>query len=60
VAQIEDLLGAEGFELDAAALTALDAASAIDIGYPAALLGSAGGNRMVHGEHSTVGATQRV
>ncbi len=57
-AQLQDLIGAEGFELDTEALTALDAASAIDIGYPGSLLGSAGGNRMVHGEHGAVGATR--
>jgi aryl-alcohol dehydrogenase-like predicted oxidoreductase len=60
LAQLQDLLGACDFELDAAAMSALDAASAIDVGYPGSLLGSPGGNRMVHGEHGTVGAAQRV
>lgn len=59
-AQLQDLLGAEKFELDAEALTLLDAASAIDIGYPGSLLGSPGGLRMVHGDYGNVDATQRI
>lgn len=48
--QLQDLLGATGFELDADALAALDAASAIELGYPKALLDGPAGRRMVHGE----------
>ena len=53
--QLEDLLGATSFELDAAALASLDAASAIELGYPKALLDGPAGRRMVHGEqHDTL------
>jgi aryl-alcohol dehydrogenase-like predicted oxidoreductase len=50
-AQLEDLLGATGFTLDAAALATLEAASRIELGYPMGLLSGVPGRRMVHGDH---------
>ncbi len=50
-AQLADLLGATAFTLDDNALSTLEAASRIDIGYPMALLNGVPGRRMVHGEH---------
>ncbi|MFO1455172.1 MAG: aldo/keto reductase [Steroidobacteraceae bacterium] len=55
LAQLDDLLGATSFELDAASLAALDEASRIELGYPKALLDGPAGRRMVHGElHESV------
>jgi aryl-alcohol dehydrogenase-like predicted oxidoreductase len=51
-AQLGELLGATGFELDEAALATLEAASRIDPGYPKGLLDGPAGRRMVHGEHA--------
>ncbi len=48
-AQFDELLQATRFELDGDALDALEAATRIDLGYPAALLGSPAGRAMVHG-----------
>ncbi|MCP5340167.1 MAG: aldo/keto reductase [Sinobacteraceae bacterium] len=56
LAQLQDLLGATRFELDTETLAQLDAASAIDPGYPKSLLDSAAGRRMVHGEMDAVRA----
>jgi aryl-alcohol dehydrogenase-like predicted oxidoreductase len=50
-AQLDDLLGAREFTLDAASLATLEAASRIELGYPMALLSGVPGRRMVHGEY---------
>ncbi len=60
VTQLRELLGACDFELDADASEALDAAGRIEVGYPGALLGSPGGQRMVHGAQGPLPATRVV
>ena len=48
-AQFDELLQAARFELDCDALDALEVATRIEPGYPAALLGGPAGRAMVHG-----------
>lgn len=48
--QLDELLAADRITLDAAALTQLEEASRIDIGYPGSLVYAPTARRMVHGE----------
>ncbi len=48
-AQLRELLGASAFVLPPTVIAELDAATAIDVGYPGSLLGSPAGQGMMHG-----------
>jgi aryl-alcohol dehydrogenase-like predicted oxidoreductase len=51
LSQLTDVLGATAVTLDEAALTELDQASRIEVGYPGSLLVAPRGMRMAHGDH---------
>ncbi|MFO1426277.1 MAG: aldo/keto reductase [Steroidobacteraceae bacterium] len=53
LAQLDDLLGAAGFALDAEALVALDEVGRPPPAYPGSLIGGPAGRAMLHGEFAT-------